>query len=117
MVHEDVPHHASRHGEEMRAIVPGHLRRVDEPDIRLVDERRRLEAVPRALARHAAPRDLVQLPVDERNQSLEGGLVAFAPLQQQVGNRRGMVGNAPILAAFRIGSSQLTDSTMGLASA
>ena len=73
---------------------------VDEPEVRLVDERRRLEAVARALARHAAARDPVQLPVDERNQSLEGTLVALPPLEQQPGDVRGMVGNAPIVVPF-----------------
>ena len=56
---------------------------VDQADIGLVDERRRLEAVPHALSRHAASRDPVELLMDERDQSLEGVLVALPPLEQQ----------------------------------
>ena len=101
VVHEDAPHHASGHRQEMRAVVPRHVFRVDQPQIRFVDERRRLEAVPGTLSRHAAPRDLVELPVDERNQSLEGGLVALSPFQKQSGDLRGVVSNSAILGPFR----------------
>ena len=61
---------------------------VDQPEIGLVDERRGLEAVARALSRHAAPRDAVKLPVDERNQPLEGALVAPPPFEKQPGDLR-----------------------------
>jgi hypothetical protein len=47
---------------------------------------------------HVTPRDLVQLSVDKRNQPLEGAFVALSPLQQQSGDLRGIVRNAPILA-------------------
>ena len=69
--------------------------RFDQPEIRLVDEHRRLEAVTRALARHAAPRDPVELLVDERNQPLEGTLVAPPPFEKEPGDPRGVHRNAP----------------------
>ena len=47
VVDEDAPHDARRHGEEVRAIVPGNGFPVDQPDVRLVDEGRGLEAVAR----------------------------------------------------------------------
>ena len=100
MVHEDAPHHASGHREEMRAVLPLDVFGVDQPQIRLVDERRRLKAVPGTLSCHAASRDLVELPVDERNQSVEGGLVALPPFQKQPGDLRGVVRNAAILSPF-----------------
>ena len=50
--------------------------------------RRCLQAVPHALTRHAALRDPVELLIDERNQPLEGSLVALAPLLQQSGDFR-----------------------------
>jgi hypothetical protein len=34
------------------------------------------------LAGHAAPRDLVEFAVHERNESLEGAFVAFPPLEK-----------------------------------
>ena len=38
--------------------------------------------------------------MDERNQSLEGGLVALPPFQKQPGDLRGVVRNAAILSLF-----------------
>ena len=40
--------------------------------------------------------------MDERNQSLEGTLVAFAPLQQQSGDIGPIVGDAAILLPFKV---------------
>jgi hypothetical protein len=51
--------------------------------------------VPRALSRHTAPRDPAQFPVDERNQSLEGALVAPPPFEQEPGDSRDVLRNAP----------------------
>ena len=82
----------------MRVVVPRHVLGIDQPKIRFVDERRRLEAVPRALAGHAAPRDLVELSMDERNQPIEGRLVALPPFEKEPGDLRGMVRNATILS-------------------
>ena len=100
VVHEDAAHHASGHGEEMRAVVPLDRLPVDQADVGLVDERRRLEAVPHALARHAASRDPVELLMDERDQLLEGALVALSPSEQQSGDLRVVVGNPGILSPF-----------------
>jgi hypothetical protein len=48
-----------------------------------------------ALSRQAASRNPVQFPVDERNQSLEGTLVAPPPFQKEPGNSRGVRRNSP----------------------
>src|SRR4029079_13142730 len=74
VIDEDAAHDASRDGEEMCSILPLDVVSFDQPQIRFVDEHCLLEAVTRALSRHAASRDPVQFPVDERNQSLEGTL-------------------------------------------
>jgi hypothetical protein len=66
----------------MRAVVPLGHGAVDESHIRFVDQRR-LEAVPHALSGHAAARDLVELLMDERDQSLAGGLVSLSPLEAE----------------------------------
>lgn len=79
MVHENAPHHASGNRQEMRAVMPRHIFGVNETQIRFVDQRRCLEAMPSTLSCHAPSRDLVKLPLDERNQSVEGGLVALTP--------------------------------------
>jgi hypothetical protein len=95
VIHEDAAHDASRHCEEMRPVLPLDVCAFDQPQIRLVDENRCLEAVTRALSRHAAPRDPMQFPVDERNQSLEGTLVALPPFEKEPGDPREVLRNAP----------------------
>ena len=97
MIDQDAPHDARRHREEVRAILPRDVLHVDQPQVRLVDQRRRLEAVARTLAGHAAAGDPVQLAVDERNQPLEGVLVALSPFQQQSGDLGGWLGDVVIL--------------------
>jgi hypothetical protein len=94
MVHEDAAHHAGSHRQEMRAVVPCHVFRVDQPQIRLVDEGGRLKAVTRALSRQTSLRDVVELAMDERNQSLEGVLVATPPFEEEPGDSRGVLRNA-----------------------
>src|SRR5438128_242973 len=99
MVHQDAAHHASAHREEVRAVLPRDVR-VDEPEIRLVDERCGLQTVTRALARHAAPCDLVKFPMDEWNQPIEGSLIALPLFEKQPGDLRRMSRNAIILDLF-----------------
>ena len=42
-VNQDPPHQLSSNGEEMSAVLPADASGVDEPDVRLVDERGRLQ--------------------------------------------------------------------------
>ena len=88
VVHEDVAHHPGTDRKEMRAVVPRHALDVDQAEVRLVDQRRRLEAVPRVLASRVSPGDLVEFPMYERNQLLQGPLVALPPSEQQAGDFR-----------------------------
>ena len=55
---------------------------VDQSKIGFVDQCSRLEAVAGTFTDHAAPRDPVQLVVNEWNQPLEGPLVAFSPFKK-----------------------------------
>ena len=41
VVHQEAAHHVRRDGKEVGAIVPLHAALIDEPQIRLVHERRR----------------------------------------------------------------------------
>lgn len=84
----------------MRTVVPLDRFSVDQAHKRLVDECRRLEAVPDTLSRHAAPGDPVELVVDERNQAVEGTLVALAPFEQQSGDVGGVSRSVTILDPF-----------------
>ena len=97
MVHENAPHDASGNRQEMRPVLPRNIFGIDQPQIGFVDERRRLKAVPGTLSCHAPSRDLVKLPLYERNQSVEGGRVALTPFQKQCGGLRGVVRNVAIL--------------------
>ena len=81
MVHQDPAHHPRRHGKKVRAVLPGDEVRIHQPDVCLVDKRRRLKAVFAAFSCHAAAGDPMKLLMDERNQMLEGGLVASCPSQ------------------------------------
>src|SRR5215831_8717492 len=70
-VHENTAHQAGRHREEMRTVLPPNALHVDEAHVGFVDERRRLQAVPIALAGHAPPRYSMQLGVNQRDQLVE----------------------------------------------
>ena len=62
--------------------------------------RRCLQAVPHALSRHAALRYSVELLMDERDQLLEGTLVAVSPLDQESSDFRIVRSNPGILGLF-----------------
>ena len=66
----------------MPPVIPCDGFRINQSKIRLVDERRGLQAVIGALAADVALGDSMQFCVDERNQPLEGLLVALRPLSQ-----------------------------------
>jgi len=84
----------------MRAVLRRNIFGINQPQIRFIDQRGGLEAMPRTLSCHTSSRDLVKLLLYERNQSVEGGLVALAPLQKQCGGLRGVVRNVAILRLF-----------------
>ena len=53
-VYENPPHDTGRHRKEMRAILPLHVANIDEPQVRLVDERGWLERVAVTFMPHVA---------------------------------------------------------------
>src|SRR5262245_25577595 len=100
VIHEDASHDAGRDGEKMRAVVPRDRLAVYEAEIGLVDERGGLEAVARPLAGHAAPRDVSELLVDERNQLRKGSFVALPPGEEQASDMCRMIRNTAIVGGF-----------------
>jgi hypothetical protein len=82
---------------EMHAIANGNRLALQEAKERFVDERGGLQRVSGPLVRHVVDGDTVQLPVHERDQSLESGVIALAPLNEQAGDV-GMVFDAAIVA-------------------
>ena len=83
VVDEDAPHETGRHREEVRAILPVDLLDVDQAQVRLVDERGRLKAVPCPFAGHAPAGDAAQFAVDDRNEPIERRLVALPHCQEE----------------------------------
>ena len=53
-----------------------------------------------ALPCHASSCDLVKLPLDERNQAIEGALVALTPFEKQSGGLIRFLRNVAILRPF-----------------
>ena len=95
MVHENAAHDSRGDGQEVRAVLPRHVVSGNQPQIRLVDERRRLQTVTDGLMTDVPPRDAMEFIVDERNQPFEGTVVALAPFEQQSGHfcgvRQGLI--------------------------
>ena len=86
-VDENPPHQSRRHREEVRAVLPMHLLHFDEPEVRLVDERRRLQRVAGSLTAHVVAGDAPQFLIDERQQRVERVGIPLVPGQEQ--RRRG----------------------------
>src|SRR6516162_10933105 len=70
VVHEDLPHQPRRDPEEMGAILPLNVSPVDQPQIGLVHECRRLERVIAALTPHVRGRNTAQLALDTNHEAL-----------------------------------------------
>ena len=69
LLDQDAAHRLGRGGEEVAAAVPAAAAvDVDEPQVRLVDQGRGLERLPRLLARQPLGGQLPQLVVDQRQQ-------------------------------------------------
>ena len=86
MIHQDAPHDHSGNSHELRPVPPVDAPLVDEPEIRFVDERGRLERMVSALRSHVPGREAAQLRIDQRQHFAMGCLVAVAPLDEQVRN-------------------------------
>ena len=71
VVDEDPPHDLCGDTKEMRPILPIDLALVDESQVHLVDERRRLQGVARPLVTKLARGNAAQLGVDEWQQLIE----------------------------------------------
>jgi hypothetical protein len=55
---------------------------VDEPQVGLVDERRRLQRVIVAFVAHVPPRNAAELVLDEHDQLIERSRLAASPSQE-----------------------------------
>ena len=80
VVDQDPAHDLCRDAEEVRPILPVHLALVDEPDVDLVNERRRLKGVVSPLAAKLARGRAAKLCVNEREQLIERSPIAATPI-------------------------------------
>ncbi len=83
VIHEDLPHGAGRHTEEVSAVLPLDALLVDELEVRLVDQGRGLKGVAGALPPHLRRCSPAKLAVDERHQLFERLRVTLAPGAQE----------------------------------
>ena len=89
---QDLPHRVRGDGGEVGAVLPALGAVLEELEVRLVDERRRLQRLARALALQVVRREAPQLGVDQRHQRLERGLVAARrPIDEHVERIRARV--------------------------
>jgi hypothetical protein len=78
MVDEHAPHHHRGQAHELCPIPPVHLSLIDQPEIGLVHERRRLQRVGVALTRQVATGKPPELLIHERKQFLPGPALPLA---------------------------------------
>jgi hypothetical protein len=100
VIDEDAAHQLGRDSEEVRAAGEARLPLIDELEVRLVDECRRLQGVAGALAPQVARGQAPQLRVDERHQLVERARVAAAPTLQKYGDVFGLL-SAHVLMSRR----------------
>ena len=74
----------------MRPILPVDVLDIDQAQVRLVDERGRLQAVTGPFAGHAPASDAAQLAVDDRDEPIERRLVALPATSGGAPSRRGV---------------------------
>ncbi|HEY5838214.1 MAG TPA: hypothetical protein VIT19_04195, partial [Pyrinomonadaceae bacterium] len=73
-------HHLRADGEEVRAVMPLETALTGQFKVRLVDERGGLQSVAGPLLIHLALSDAAQFGMHQRNQFIERGRIAFAPI-------------------------------------
>jgi hypothetical protein len=85
----------------MRAVLPPNLMHFDQPQVCLVDKRRRLQRVTAPLAPHVPGGHAAQFLVDERQERVERAGVALIPGEEQRRRAGTRLGNGSILMRIR----------------
>ena len=84
VIDQNVPHGFRRERQEMRPIRKPGLRSAEDPEVRLVDERCRLQRVVPALTLQMPPGDAVQFGIDDRQQFVGRAGVSGARAAEQL---------------------------------
>ena len=79
------------------AILPLDAIEVDQPEVRLVDGRCRLQCVTSALMSQVLPGQLTQLLIHQCQEPAEGCGFAISPREKQIGRRFSRLGHGPSL--------------------
>jgi hypothetical protein len=74
---EDPSHHLRRQSQKVRPILELDAIDVDQPEVRLVHQRRRLQRMIRSLLAHVTLCQTMELVIDERHEPVEGRPVAL----------------------------------------
>jgi hypothetical protein len=83
MFHQNTAHQLRRYREEVGAVLPFHALVVHEAHVGFIYQRRRLEAVPGALAAHVAPCKSMEFVINNRGQFVERVPVSPTPSSEQ----------------------------------
>ena len=83
VIDQNPAHHHRRNTKEVRSIMPIDLPLIDEPQVHLVDERRRLQGVVGPLAAKLARRNATELRIDKWEQLIERTAGAATPIAKQ----------------------------------
>jgi hypothetical protein len=84
-LNQDSSHHLRRQRQEVRPVPPFDTVDINQPQVGLVHEGRRLQRMIRSLLSHVASRKPVELAVQQWNQSLARGFVPLAPGSEELG--------------------------------
>jgi len=79
VVDENAPHDACGQRKKVCTVLEADLLDVDQTQVRFADECGGLKALSRAFTGRAPPRDLMELPVDKRNQAIQSRRVTIPP--------------------------------------
>ena len=83
MVNQQLTHHPGRDGQEVRTVLESGLPRVNQLEIGLMDECRRIQASIRSLPTEAAASQPAEPVVDEGHETIQSPGVAIAPQLKQ----------------------------------
>ena len=89
VVDQHATHDLRGQRQELLAVLPVEHALPGEPDEGLVDQRRALQGVIAAFARHLAAREPAEVVVDQRPERIEGSAFAIGPALQQSGDLAG----------------------------
>ena len=83
VIDEDLAHQLGRQRKEVGPALQRHAVHIHESQVDLMNERRRLQCVPRRFAPETAARHAAQFVIHDRDQAVERRGVSLAPGQEQ----------------------------------